>query len=72
MILAKNKLSLNIPASAPLAEPIRLPRPGRPWTVLDLLVLSGDENRYELSRGDLIMMSPASPTQKQGVKDLWL
>lgn len=63
MILAKSKLSLDIPASAPLAEPICLPRPGRPWKVVDLLALSGDENRYELIRGDLIMMSPASPVQ---------
>ncbi len=63
MIPAKNKLIPPTPPSAPLAEPIRLPRPDRPWTVADLLALADDENRYELVRGDLIMMSPASPVQ---------
>jgi Uma2 family endonuclease len=50
-------------AAAPLAEPIRISGPGRPWTVDDLLALTGVEGRYELVRGDLVMMSPASPTQ---------
>ncbi len=45
------------------AEPVRLPPPGRPWTVEDLYNLAGDENRYELVRGELLMMSPASPVQ---------
>ena len=64
MILVKNQQSPNIPVSTPLAEPIRLPRSGgRPWTAADLLALVDDEHRYELVRGDLIMMSPASPVQ---------
>jgi Uma2 family endonuclease len=45
------------------AEPIIVPRPGRPWTLVDLAGLADDERRYELVRGDLLMMSPASPVQ---------
>ncbi len=63
MIRSTNKLILNATSSAPLAEPICLSRPGRPWTVTDLLTLADDENHYELVRGDLMMMSPASPGQ---------
>lgn len=62
MIQSTSRL-VRIPTSLPPAEPIRLPRPGRPWTVTDLLTLADDENSYELIRGDLIMMSPASPVQ---------
>jgi len=47
----------------PLAEPIRIPGPGRPWTADDLLALADAEEHYELVRGDLMVMSPASPTQ---------
>jgi Uma2 family endonuclease len=50
-------------AAAPLAEPIRIPGPGRPWTADDLLALADAEEHYELVGGDLMMMSPASPTQ---------
>jgi Uma2 family endonuclease len=46
-----------------VVQPVRVPHPGRPWTVADLLALSDDENRYELVRGDLLMMSPSSPVQ---------
>lgn len=53
----------SIPAAAPRAEPVRVPRPGRPWTVADLLARADDEHHYELVRGDLMMMSPASPVQ---------
>ena len=60
-VLTPKEITLTL--SAPLAEPIRLPRPGRPWTVEDLLARANDVNRYELVRGDLIMMSPASPVQ---------
>lgn len=63
MIPSRNKLIPFPLPSSPLAEPIRIPRPGRPWTVADLLGLADDENRFELVRGDLIMMSPASPVQ---------
>lgn len=52
-----------IPATVPHAEPVRVPRPGRPWTEADLLALADDERHYELVRGDLLMMSPASPVQ---------
>lgn len=54
---------IEIPDSAPLAEPILIPRQGRPWTAADLHALVDDEKRYELVRGDLFMMSPASPVQ---------
>jgi Uma2 family endonuclease len=54
---------ITVTLSAPLAEPVRLPRPGRPWTIADLIARSNEENRYELVRGDLLMMSPASPVQ---------
>ncbi len=52
-----------IPATVSHAEPVRVPRPGRPWTESDLLALADDEQHYELVRGDLLMMSPASPVQ---------
>lgn len=35
--------------------------PGKKWTAEDLLALTGDENRYELVRGELMMMAPAGP-----------
>ena len=60
-VLTPKQITLTL--SAPLAEPVRLPRPGRPWTVADLIARSDEENRYELVRGDLLMMSPASPVQ---------
>jgi len=60
-ILTPKQITLTL--SAPLAEPVRLPRPGRPWTIADLIARSNEENRYELVRGDLLMMSPASPAQ---------
>ncbi len=63
MLEAKYKLLMSLPESTPLAEPVRLPRRGRPWTVADLQALSDDENSYELVRGDLWMMTPASPVQ---------
>ncbi|MFH2010085.1 MAG: Uma2 family endonuclease [bacterium] len=46
---------------APRAEPVRLKKAGRPWTIADLMALADDENHYELVRGELMMMSPASP-----------
>lgn len=52
-----------IPASTPHAEPIIIPRVGRPWKIADLYKLADDERRFELVRGNLIMMSPASPVQ---------
>ncbi len=52
-----------IPATVPCAEPVLVPRHGRPWTEADLLALADDERHYELVRGDLLMMSPASPVQ---------
>ena len=49
---------------APLVVPTpaqrKLPKE-RIWTAEDLLALADDENRYELVRGKLIMMPPASP-----------
>ncbi len=55
--------TLIIPATVPRAEPVLIPRRGRPWTEADLLALADDERHYELVRGDLLMMSPASPVQ---------
>jgi len=52
-----------IPVTVPCAEPVLVPRHGRPWTEADLLALADDERHYELVRGDLLMMSPASPVQ---------
>jgi len=49
--------------SVPRAEPVIVPRRSRPWTVADLSALADDEHHYELVRGDLLMMSPASPVQ---------
>jgi Uma2 family endonuclease len=54
---------ITISFSVGLGEPVRLPRPGRPWTIDDLLARTGDEHHYELVLGDLLMMSPASPVQ---------
>jgi Uma2 family endonuclease len=50
-------------AGAPVAEPVRLHRPGQPWTIADLEALGGSEHHYELVRGDLMIASPASPQQ---------
>ena len=63
MVLAEIKPMIKIPDKTPLAEPIRIPGPGRPWTAHDLWALTGDEKRYELVRGELLMLSPASPVQ---------
>jgi Uma2 family endonuclease len=50
-----------VPEVFPRAEPVRVTRPGQPYTVEDLESLAGDENCWELVRGDLMMMSPATP-----------
>ena len=50
-----------VPGTEHQSEPIRVPRPGRPWTLADLIRVSEEENRYELVRGDLLMMTPATP-----------
>ena len=55
--------TLVIPATVPRAEPVRVLRHDRPWKEADLLALADDERHYELVRGDLLMMSPASPVQ---------
>ena len=60
-VLTPKQITLTLSAS--LAEPVRLPRPGRPWTIADLIARSDEVYRYELVRGDLLMMSPASPVQ---------
>jgi Uma2 family endonuclease len=54
--------AIHLPPDAPLAEPQRVPRPGRPWTTADLRGLADDERRFELVQGDLFVMSPASTT----------
>lgn len=55
--------AVTVTLAVPVVEPVRVPRPDRPWTITDLLALSGAEQSYELVRGDLLMMSPASPVQ---------
>lgn len=62
MILLTPK-QVTITLDMPVIEPVLVPRPGRPWTIADLLARSSEEARYELVRGDLLMMSPASPVQ---------
>jgi Uma2 family endonuclease len=49
--------------NSPRAEPVRLPRPGRPWTIADLEGIADGDHHYELVRGDLMIASPASPLQ---------
>lgn len=41
-------------------DPIVIPTPGRPWTRDDLLARQGEGHRYELIRGELRQMAPAS------------
>ncbi len=61
--LQEMPLIITLPTSARLAEPVRIPQQGRPWTADDLLALADDSNRYELIKGELFVMSPASPVQ---------
>jgi len=48
-----------LPPVAPIPVQRKLPKE-KVWTANDLLALADDENRYELVRGKLIMMTPAS------------
>ena len=43
-------------AATPLAEPISIPGPSRPWNVDDLPALAGAKGHYELVRGALILV----------------
>ncbi|MGH2542820.1 MAG: Uma2 family endonuclease, partial [Ardenticatenaceae bacterium] len=52
-----------LPDNTSRVEPVVMPRRDRPWTAQDLQALAGDENRYELIQGELLMESPASPVQ---------
>jgi Uma2 family endonuclease len=64
MLDTRYNLLLSLPKSTPLVEPIRLARrapDGQPWTIAELEALADDEVSYELVRGDLYMMTPASP-----------
>jgi Uma2 family endonuclease len=63
MVTIHTKPVITQPTSTPPAEPVLIPRPGRPWTEADLHALADDERHFELVRGDLLMMSPASPVQ---------
>jgi Uma2 family endonuclease len=49
----------------PDQEPVSVPPPGRPWSEADLWELADDARRFELVRGELLMMSPASPVQSE-------
>jgi len=46
--------------SATADKPTIIPPPGRPWTEDDLPALDNDDYQYELIRGELRQMSPAS------------
>jgi len=49
------------PGSAmPAAVPPKTHQEKKTWTANDLLALAGDKNRYEIVRGRLTMMTPAS------------
>jgi Uma2 family endonuclease len=49
------------PAGAmPAATPRKTHQEKKTWTAEDLLALAGDENQYEIVRGELTMMTPAS------------
>lgn len=65
MLQVKFKSSLlDTPGSALITEPIRLPRrppEDKPWTIKELEALADDEASYELVRGDIYMMTPATP-----------
>lgn len=61
MSLAMNVRPRTVTVVTRPSEPVRIPGGGRPWTVDDLWALIDDENRYELVRGELMMMGPASP-----------
>ncbi len=50
-------------AGAPLAEPVVISHPDQSWTAERLLKLADTDMRFELVRGTLLMMSPASPVQ---------
>ena len=63
MLRLKEKELLSILKSAPLAEPVKLPRLNGSWKANDLWALADSENSYELVRGELFVMSPASPVQ---------
>jgi len=66
MLQSSLKLLLEIPENAPVLEPILQPRRGgKPWQIAELEALSDDEVSYELVRGDLYAMTPASP--KHGI-----
>jgi Uma2 family endonuclease len=71
-VSAMSQAALEISTSRPileLASPVLLTParrvvrkpPDKKWTAEDLLALAGDENRYELVRGELVMMTPAGP-----------
>ena len=61
MELARPTVELSPPVlPAPARLVVRKP-PGEKWTAEDLLTLAGDENRYELVRGELLMTAPAGP-----------
>lgn len=63
MLRLKEKELLSILKSAPLAEPVKLPRLNGSWKADDLWAFADSENSYELVRGELFVMSPASPVQ---------
>ena len=44
----------------PAATPRKTHQEKKTWTAEDLLALTGDENHYEIVKGELIMMVPAS------------
>lgn len=61
MELARPTVELSPPVFPTPARLVVRKPPGKKWTAEDLLALAGDENRYELVRGELMMMAPAGP-----------
>jgi Uma2 family endonuclease len=61
--MSRAVVELSPPASmAAVPMPVQRELPEKKvWTAKDLLALADDENCYELVRGELIMMTPASP-----------
>lgn len=61
MELARPTVELSPPVFPTPARLVVRKPPGKKWTAEDLLTLAGDENRYELVGGELLMTAPAGP-----------
>ncbi len=59
--LARPIVEFSLPVPPTPARLVMRKPPGKKWTAEDLMALAGDENHYELIRGELMMMGPAGP-----------